>query len=103
MVACWRGTRGWHQQQLSLGDIVGLKGPVGKPNSQNSPDGRTYSGQSCSLPNLDETFCLLVFHILGWGVVQVLPPVAFGALEFSSGPVYTRENRRVRRSLSPTP
>lgn len=29
--------RGWHQQQPSLENIVGLKGPVGKPNPDTAP------------------------------------------------------------------
>lgn len=96
MVACWYGTRAWHQQQFNLENIVGPKGPVGKPNTRHSPMATLTRGRAARFLIWMRLLFAGVSH--SWlGVVQVLSPMAFGTLEFSDGPVYSRENGSERR------
>lgn len=98
MVACWYGTRAWHQQQFNLEDIVSPKGPVGKPNTRHSPVATLTPGRAARFLIWMRLLFAGVSH--SWlGVVQVLSPMAFGTLEFSDGPVYTRENGGERRFI----
>lgn len=101
MVACWYGTRAWHQQQFNPENIVGPKGPVGKPNTRHSPMATLTRGRAARFLIWMRLLFAGVSH--SWlGVAQVLSPMAFGTLEFSDGPVYSRENGS-ERSFIPRP
>lgn len=76
---------------------MGLKGPMGKPNPHTAPVDPLTRDRAARFLIWMRLLFAGVSH--SWlGVVQALSPVAFGAVEFSSVPVYTRENRGERGS-----